>query len=269
MEKLCFSDLHVHTNLSLCAPKDTTVASFLPLCEQDGTRILGISNHLYAPKRLSCTYPENLAYALKIKEEVAALTPQTSVKILIGCEVETFYGQPPGLNREDAATFDYLLLAASHIFNFPGEYQHLDLTTPEKVKKLLIEQFIRACLLEYDKPVGICHPLYPICCPFEQEVMDSFTDSEYETCFSLAAERNVSIEIHACFSRGGTRLDESGLSPSYLHLLEVAKDCGCKFHFGSDAHAPGGFLEIHKKLELAAKRLGITQEDLWEVATAL
>ena len=129
----------------------------------------------------------------------------------------------------------------------------------------LLKQFCRACMVEYDIPVGICHPLYPICCPWEQEVVDGITDAQLTECFSLAAERNRSIEIHACLYRNGTELDAEGISPSYIRLLTAAKKCGCRFHFGSDAHAPGSFTGTHAKLERAAQRSGITESDLWEV----
>lgn len=47
-QHLCRSDLHVHTNHSLCAPRSTQVESYLPFCEDEGIHLLGITNHLYA-----------------------------------------------------------------------------------------------------------------------------------------------------------------------------------------------------------------------------
>ena len=60
-------------------------------------------------------------------------------------------------------------------------------------------------------------------------------------------------------------LDDEGLSPIYIKMLRVAKECGCKFHFGSDAHEPSMFIGSHAKLERAAERAGITRDDLWEI----
>ena len=263
---VCRSDLHVHTNLSGCAPRTTTAASYLALCEEAGIRRIGFSNHIYKPEALQTVYPGNLRYALQLQEELAAIRDRYPVTVLLGCEVETFYGQPPGLKREDAAAFDYILLAPSHIYNQAHEYTHMDLSTPESARALLLEQFRRACLLEYDRPTGICHPLYPVCCPFEQEVVDGITDSQLEECFTLAVKHQKSIEIHACLFRPGTARDEEGLSPSYLRLLTAAKACGCMFHFGSDCHSPEGFAQAHRKLERAAERVGITEAMLWEPA---
>jgi histidinol phosphatase-like PHP family hydrolase len=262
---LCTADLHTHTNRSICAPQSVTVASYLPACATEGIRTLGISNHVYKPTVLNVNYPDNISYALQVREEMRQLQPQTDVKLLLGCEVDIFYGQEPTVPVEDAPLFDYALIAASHIFNWAHEYAGIDLSTPEKIRRMLIDRFVYACELDYAIPVGICHPLYPLCTPNEQEIVDGFTYAELKDCFTLAAERKRSIEIHACLYRNSTQLNEDGLSPSYLRLLSVAKECGCQFHFGVDAHTPEAFVGYHQKLERAAQIVGITQDDLWHM----
>lgn len=263
--RICRTDLHLHTNYSFCAPKDTYIESYLPHCAAEGIRTIGISNHLYATEINGIKGLSYLDYILQGKAEAETLRKTTDVRILYGCESEIFWGQEAGLRPEDAHHFDYVLMAASHIFNWLPMYKNVDLSSADKVRDILLKQFCRACMVEYDIPVGICHPLYPICCPWEQEVVDGITEAQLTECFSLAAERNRSIEIHACLYRNGTQLDEDGISPSYTRLLTAAKKCGCKFHFGSDAHAPGSFTGTHAKLERAAQRSGITEADLWEV----
>ncbi len=266
-EKIYSSDLHVHTNLSLCAPRTTTLESYLPYCMENGICQLGVSNHIYKPELLSVRKIDDspVELALRIRKDIDELSGKYPIDLLLGCEVETFFGQQPTLSKADSRFFDYVLLAPSHIFNLMHEYAHFDLSTPLKVHDLILEQFRRACLIEFDAPIGICHPLYPISCPWEQEIVDSFTRDELEECFRLAAERDISIEIHACLMRKGTKLDADGLSPSYLRMLSIAKECGCKFHFGSDAHEPAVFDGANSGLELAARRLGITRDDLWSV----
>ena len=266
-EHLCTSDLHVHTNLSLCAPKTTTVASYLPHCSREGIEKLGISNHLYAANKEGIEGRSYLEHNLLVREELAKLAGQTDVRFLLGCECEVIWGRAPGLLPEEAPLYDYVLFASSHLFNIPHLYRNIDLdvSNAEKTRKVMLEQFIRTCKAEYPVPMGICHPLYPICCPWEQEVVDGMTYAQLRDCFSLAAERQVSIEIHACLYRNGTQLDGEGLSPSYLRMLAIAKECGCKFHFGADAHAPDAFIGKHRLLERAARRIGLTKDDLWHI----
>jgi len=119
--------------------------------------------------------------------------------------------------------------------------------------------------LDFGIPTGFAHPLYPICAPWQQEILDGISDETLRECYTLAAENNKSIEIHACVYQNTVELDDEGLSPTYIKMLRVAKECGCKFHFGSDAHEPPMFIGSHARLERAAERAGITQDDLWEI----
>ena len=64
-KKLCVADLHLHTNLSACAPKTTTVSSYLEHCNSEGIKKIGISNHLYSDK--------GIEHTLQIKDEIHAL----------------------------------------------------------------------------------------------------------------------------------------------------------------------------------------------------
>lgn len=267
---LWYGDLHLHTNYSYCAPRETVPETYLPYVEEEDIRVLGFSNHLYYPdavsaeERAESKYP-GVMRVLKIKEELEAMKKKTGCRILLGCEVETVYGREPSLPKEMAGQFDYILLAASHVLNLGGYYRDYDLSTPDKLRELTIERFHYACSCDYPVPTGICHPLYPICSPAEQEIVDGISDSRLADCFTLAAKKNISIEIHACLYRGGTQLDGEGLSPSYLRLLSAAKACGCHFHFGTDAHAASAFTGKHALLRRAAERAGITEDDMWEL----
>ena len=98
------------------------------------------------------------------------------------------------------------------------------------------------------------------------EVPSNTTMGDYAfPCFKLAKENNKAIEVHACLFRKGTKHNDDGISPSYLRMLSVAKECGCKFFLGTDAHSVDGFLGTHAKLLKACDYLGIGEDDLWEV----
>lgn len=258
MTKLCTADLHLHTNLSFCAPRTTFLSSYLLFCAQEGVQKIGISNHLYAAK--------GVEHTLQIRKEIEEARESAPVQILMGIEAELFFGQEPQLVKEDAVHFDYALLAPSHIFNLIHEYEGFDLSTSDKVRQLIIDNFKRACLQDLGIPTGICHPLYPIAAPKQQEILDGMTDEMLAECYTLAAKHDKSIEVHACLYRPSVFMDEEGLSPSYIRMLSIAKECGCKFHFGSDAHKPEDFVNVHRLLERGAERAGIREEDLWQVA---
>ena len=91
----------------------------------------------------------------------------------------------------------------------------------------------------------------------------AISDAEFLDAFSLAAEHRVGIEVTTAF------LPSSGLSFSSetpVRFLSLAKEAGCRFTFGTDAHDP----ESQKRLpELASlvRAIGITARDLLPIAS--
>ncbi len=67
----------------------------------------------------------------------------------------------------------------------------------------------------------------------------SISDDEFTDAFALAAERGVGIEITLGFLPRGEdgygEIDASIETP--LRYLNLAKQAGCKFTLGSDAHS--------------------------------
>lgn len=264
-----YNDLHIHTNRSFCSPREVVPETYAPFCEEEGIKIIGISNHVYPTDMIEANgYPgeTSLSRLASLKDELVEAEKKTGIKYLFGCELDNFEAAGgPFIKPEESGIFDYMLFPASHILNWPHMFSDYDLNDPNVIRKLTIDRFIAACKLDYPVPVGICHPLYPICSNDQKEIVDGISDSCMKELFSMAKERDYSIEIHACLYRNGTPLNEEGLSETYLRVLAAAKDCGCKFHFGSDAHAPGAFKGVHGKLRRAAEILGITPDDIWEI----
>ena len=262
------ADLHLHTNLSFCAPADTGVQTYLDLCAAEGVDTIGISNHIYMPEHLRAHGAKEARGAervLQLMPEIENLRKTSRVKILFGCEVETFLGQQPSLAEDEAQDFDYVLLAPSHIMNFRDIYEKFDVSTPDRIRDIMLERFFYACSLDYGVPTAICHPLYPIVSGCEEAVVNGISDSVLADCFTAAKESGKAIEIHACLYRDKTALDAEGLSPTYLRVLEAAKACGCRFYFGSDAHRAQSFAGKHALLHRAAERVGITRADMWDM----
>ena len=268
-----YSDLHVHTNRSLCAPRTTEPSTYLPYCESEGIRLIGISDHVYPTEMIHAFgYKDEtrLSRLLSVRPALREAEDASNVRFLFGCEIDYFpcVGHPY-ISPEESLQFDYVLFASSHILNYPHMYTAYDLSSPDVLRRLTVERFVETCKLDYPVPMGICHPLYPICSPHQCEIIDGISDDCLKECFSMAKEKNISIEIHACLYRRDTPLNADGLSDRYLRILSVAKDCGCKFHFGSDAHDPKAFVGSHDKLRKAARLLGITGDDLWDVAKGI
>ena len=108
---------------------------------------------------------------------------------------------------------------------------------------------------------AIAHPFLP--CGFDEQfenAIASISDAEFAEAFGLAAERGVGIEITASFLL--PRTDGTYFaSETPLRFLAIAKRCGCKFTFGSDAHDPER-QKMLPYLAALADAIGLTESDL-------
>lgn len=259
------SDFHVHTNLSRCAPGDTTLQSQIDgLCDfPDGLDTLGISNHLWdssIPGASNWYKGQDVPHVLLLREEMKSVNTRKK-RILLGAEVEMASDCDVCITRENARLFDYLLITVSH-FHMKGLVISPEITDADTVRELLIKRFIAAC--KWDSPVkcGICHPFYPMSFyHIENEILSKITDAEYEKCFNEAKKGNKSIEIHASILRP-VDPDENGIARQYARMLRIARECGCSFHIGSDVHKPNR--ETGILLRRAAEKCGIDEERLTE-----
>ena len=86
-----------------------------------------------------------------------------------------------------------------------------------------------------------------------------FSKSEYMDVFSEAKEKNVAIEINT--SPYLNKTDEVILNDPLWEIMHIAKECGCKFTFGSDCHHPDAQKNILAS-EIIIKHLGITEKDI-------
>ena len=137
-----FSDLHIHTKQSGCAPRTSEAASYLPYCKQEGIRLLGISDHVYSDETLrECGYvnENKMSHLLVTHPILEELAKTSDVRFLFGCEAEYFPGQPPLISQEESLSFDYILMAASHVLNQPKMYSAYDIHDPNVLRKLTID----------------------------------------------------------------------------------------------------------------------------------
>ena len=81
---------------------------------------------------------------------------------------------------------------------------------------------------------------------------------DLERLFSKAAKLGCGIELNL-FDINFAEIDEDALS--VLRIYKIAKKCGCKFYFGSDAHNPCDFDHAKVFFERAIDLLELTEDD--------
>ena len=199
--------------------------------------------------------PQNVPHVLSLRQELAGVTiPGT--RLLFGCETEYIGNGVVGLTPEHAALFDFVLVPASHI-HMEGFVRPEGMTQSDDLRKLLIDRFLEVC--EIDFAFGIPHPFVPV--GFDdraEELLAGIPDRLFEECFHAAAEKRKSVELNlSCLSDL-----PAGAVREYERLMTIARQCGCRFHVGSDAHERKGFREeLFRAGAEFARRCGIALPD--------
>lgn len=254
------SDLHVHTNLSLCAPRHSTLAAQLLAAKECGITTLGISNHCWDssfPGASSWYLTQDVDHVQEIRKEIAALDDDYGIRILVGAEIEA--SGFLALSPKNADKFDYILISASHTHmeELMVGYRN---ETADDVRLILVERFLKTVAEAADLgvPATVCHPFHPLghSIGTEAEALDGITDKMLAEILSFAAKRGVGIEAHWQTMHDGGK--DGKIAPYSARFLRIAREVGCRFTLGSDSHDPGNLGARNVEMRELARQAGIT-----------
>ena len=110
----------------------------------------------------------------------------------------------------------------------------------------------------------MAHPFEAVCCPYDNQILiDMIPDDTYRRLFDEQAERGIAFEINVSYMKSLTH--EEIEQSSKMRVFRLAKECGCKFLFGSDAH-DHATLAKYGNADFAAGLLGLTEDDIADIA---
>ena len=259
-------DVHVHTFLSACCNDDRlTPAAAIDNGATIGLKTIGFANHVWdsaVPGASKWYGPQDVGHVMQIREMIPADT--RGIRVLLGCESEYCGAGKVGLTTKSAALFDYVLLPMSHFQMSGGFIRPKDLAAPEDVASLLMRRFNEAVEIEFI--TGIAHPLLPIgFMDHADRIMSLISDAQLADGFGRAAELGVSIEFNTGMFPGSTGRESRGFhDDAFIRVMSLARQAGCFFHFGSDAHNLN-HLDGVVALGKYADHVGVTSEDIHPV----
>ena len=207
----------------------------------------GASEDFYAP--------QNFAHISRIKP----LPQADGVRFLFGCETDLNKNLTLGISKERFDQFDFVIIPTTH-------FQMKDYTLSEEEYK---DSSARAAawvkrldaVLNMDLPfhkIGIAHLTCHLIAPDHEillETLDKIPHEEMKRLFTKAAKLGVGIELN--FSADFPENEAEIL----LRPYRIAKECGCKFYFGSDAHHPNKFANSKANFKKIVDMLKLTEED--------
>ncbi len=232
-------DLHIHTTLPRCAREDAAPGGYLSEIRRRPFTVAGFADHLWdsdVPGASDWYRPQDIPHVLSLRRELADVTIP-GVRLLFGCETEYIGNGVVGLTPEHAALFDFVLVPANH-FHMEGFVRPAGMEGSDELRRLFLDRFLEVC--EIDFAFGIAHPFVPIGF-FDrgEELLAGIPDRLFEECFRAAAEKRKSIELNLSIFR---KMPPGALR-EYERVMTIARECGCRFHTGSDAHGLGQFGE--------------------------
>ena len=259
-------DFHIHTHLSVCAKDSATVEHYRDTAKELGLKKLGFADHFWDE---TCGEPWNnfylrqgLEHVLELKKEIAAVD-FGDVKTYFGCETE--YDprrQSAAITPAVAEQFDFIIVPNSHTHMMMPK----DFYQPyEKHKQFMIDAYNHIIDSDVSRYIlSMAHPFEAVCCPYDNKIlMKMMTDDEYKYLFDRTAEKGIAIEINV--SGKCSQSEQEIVESEPFRLYRIAKDCGCKFTFGSDSHNSSEHNNYDNTCNLFAEKLGLGENDFPEL----
>ena len=256
-------DLHIHSLISPCAGYDPrqTKEAILTYGIASGLRLLNLADHVWdekAPHAEGCSWSwDRLGCTLEKGRTLLPLPQSPHCRFLFGVEVDIDMEGNLAVSREEMENLDFLVFAPSHLHmqNFTVE-AGFD-PSAEAHKERYLERMHR--LLDMDLPwhkTGLAHPTCSLACSAEPiRMFDLITDAEYREMWSRVRDRGMGIEIN----HGGPISAED--LPHILRPYRIAKEVGCKFYLGGDAHTPDPIPSIRPDWQRFIDWLDLREED--------
>lgn len=260
MKYIIDNDLHIHSTISSCSnDPEQTNERILRYAEENGLRTICLTDHFWdeTVEGASNWYrPQNYKH-------IAAAMPLPqgkNVRFLFGCETELNKDFTLGVSKENFGLFDFIIIPTTH-FHMKGYTLSEEESANAKNRANAWVERLDA-VLEMDLPfrkIGIAHLTCSLIAPTREEyieVLKLIPQKEMKRLFEKAAGLGVGIELNS--SDMNFTEEEADV---VLRPYRIAKQCGCKFYCGSDAHHPNTLDRAKAIFERAVDLLELTEED--------
>ncbi len=275
MKYIIDHDLHIHSKVSFCSRSpEQTPERILQYGLENGYKKICITDHFW-DKDAPLNVPHDRGYKVQTSEYIQQSLPlpqAEGIEFLFGGESDIDLHGNIGITDKFLEKLDFLIVPTSHLHlsGFASDpkklmvenYKILD--TEDNIKYVAeawVNRFDK--LLSADLPyhkVGAAHLTWLPFISLDSVVkaFELISDETLIELFNRAAKLKIGIEINAEPSI------EKSMGASTLRVFKTAKECGCKFYFGSDAHTPGDFFGRKEKFEELADWIGLTEDDKFE-----
>jgi len=260
MRYIVDNDLHIHSFLSSCSrDEEQTSERILQYAKENKLKTVCLANHFWdeSVHGASDWYaPQGYTHISQAKP----LPQEEGIRFLFGCEAELNKELVLGVSKERISEFDFIVISTTH-FHMKG-FTLTDEENSSAENKAIAWIKRLDTVFGMDLPfykVGIAHLACKLIAAERDEylrVLELLPENELIRVFTKAAKLGVGIELNS----GDMSYAESEES-TVLRPFKIAKKCGCKFYFGSDAHHPQNLNRAKSVFEKAVDALALTEND--------
>lgn len=264
MKYIFDNDLHIHSRISPCAnDPEQTPERILRYAQETGLTTICLTDHFWDEKveGASNWYKiQNFAHISAAKP----LPQAEGIKFLFGCEAELDKNLKVALTKETLDLLDFAIIPTTHFHMVGLTLTQEEASSVENKAKAWVKRL--DAVLDMDLPfhkIGLAHLTCTLIAPNREEyleVLKLLPQEEMQRLFSKAARLGVGIELNV------SDMDFSDEEADIvLRPYRIAKQCGCKFYCGSDAHCQQEFKNVKKIFGRAIDLLELTEEDKFKV----
>ena len=253
-------DLHIHSKLSLCSRDEAqNTEAILAYAQKNNLSTICLADHFW-DRTVPCNnMPFYDTQDFPHIRQALPLPSAEGVRFLFGGETDMDIDMTVGVSREVADTLDFLIVPTTHMHMAVPPTESLESRALHYIRR--IYAFVSADL-PFHK-VGFAHATTNLIAPVGEDgkrnsarVLEKIPDSELYEAFRAVAQVGAGFEINF----NPNLYDEKDLA-IVLRTYFIAKECGCKFYLGSDAHHPADFSKVTTTLPQIIRLLSLEETD--------
>ena len=261
MKYIADHDLHIHTRLSSCSKNPRQAPELiLEYARENGYKRICLTDHYWDELigGASELYKnQNFAHI----SSILPLPKSEDIDYLFGCEGDIRRDMTLGIPKERFDRFDMMVIPTTHLHMKGFTVSNDGSESCEQRARLWCDRLDG--VLGMDLPFGKIGIAHLACLLIDKRSIEHYLNTlslipkdETVRLFERAAKLGVGIELNA----DDLRLCENH-GDAVIRIFRTAKECGCKFYLGSDAHDPEDFIGVKKIFSDAIEALGLTEDD--------
>ena len=262
-------DFHIHSSLSPCAGeagKAQTPQRILEYAKENGLSRILVTDHFWdSPVPGNVGWYQELGLNFEHLCKAKPLPQTEGVQFLFGCETDMDQYFTIGVDRSHYDSFDFIIVPINHMHLAGISVPDREIPLSERAE-LFVKRF--QVLLDSDLPMhktGLAHMTDSGLAPTWEahiKVVDLIPDEAFLDLFRQTQQKGLGIELNFRVNR---------YSPEELCRIlrpyRLAKECGCKFYLGSDAHSPDAFEGMRENFEQIVDLLALEETDKFLLPT--